>query len=43
MNDRSISTGLKYLHGLGAHHETEAVPGALPVGQWRYLHEAEKF
>src|SRR4051812_12592560 len=33
MNDRSISTTLKYLHGLGSHHETEAVAGALPVGQ----------
>ena len=33
MNDRPTSTGLKYLHGLGSHHETEAVAGALPVGQ----------
>jgi homogentisate 1,2-dioxygenase len=33
MNDRSLSTALKYLHGLGSHHETEAVAGALPVGQ----------
>ena len=33
MNDRSISTTLKYLHGLGSHHETEAVAGALPVGR----------
>src|SRR4051812_2361640 len=33
MNDRSLASTLKYLHGLGSHHETEAVPGALPVGQ----------
>jgi len=33
LNDRTISTALKYLHGLGSHHETEAVAGALPVGQ----------
>src|SRR4051812_35468410 len=33
MNDCSLASTLKYLHGLGSHHETEAVPGALPVGQ----------
>ena len=33
MNERSVDTALKYLSGLGSHHETEAVPGALPVGQ----------
>src|SRR5215468_6868118 len=33
MNDRSVSSSLKYLSGFGAHHETEAVKGALPVGQ----------
>jgi len=33
MNDHSSATTLKYLHGLGSHHETEAVAGALPVGQ----------
>src|SRR5438270_8635983 len=32
MNDRS-TTSLKYLSGFGAHRETEAVEGALPVGQ----------
>ena len=33
MNDRSHGTALKYLSGFGSHHETEAVPGALPVGR----------
>src|SRR5689334_17611706 len=33
MNDQTVGTALKYLSGLGSHHETEAVPGALPVGQ----------
>jgi homogentisate 1,2-dioxygenase len=33
MNDRSIDATLKYLSGFGAHHESEAVPGALPVGR----------
>src|SRR5688572_28410891 len=33
MNDRSINTSLKYLSGFGSHHESEAVEGALPVGQ----------
>ena len=33
MNDRSIGTGLTYLAGLGAHHETEARHGALPREQ----------
>jgi homogentisate 1,2-dioxygenase len=33
MNDRSAGTTLRYLSGFGSHHETEAVPGALPVGQ----------
>jgi homogentisate 1,2-dioxygenase len=33
MNDRGVGTPLKYLSGFGSHHETEAVPGALPVGQ----------
>jgi homogentisate 1,2-dioxygenase len=32
MNDRPVTT-LKYLSGFGAHRETEAVEGALPVGQ----------
>src|SRR5881394_2966756 len=32
-NDRSADTTLKYLSGFGSHHESEAVPGALPVGQ----------
>jgi homogentisate 1,2-dioxygenase len=33
MNDRSLASAIKYLHGLGSHHETEAIPGALPLGQ----------
>src|SRR5258706_2600595 len=33
MNDRSGAPGLRYLPGLGAHHEWEAMEGALPVGQ----------
>ncbi|HST02262.1 MAG TPA: homogentisate 1,2-dioxygenase [Usitatibacter sp.] len=33
MNDRSVQNAIKYLSGFGAHHETEAVEGALPVGQ----------
>jgi homogentisate 1,2-dioxygenase len=33
MNDRTTGTGLRYLAGLGAHHESEAVAGALPVGR----------
>src|SRR5882672_205053 len=33
MNDRSVSASLKYLSGFGAHHESEAIEGALPVGQ----------
>jgi homogentisate 1,2-dioxygenase len=33
MNDRSTTTALQYLSGFGSHHETEAVPGALPQGQ----------
>ena len=33
MNDRSVQAAVKYLSGFGAHHETEAVEGALPVGQ----------
>src|SRR6476661_2826087 len=33
LDGRCISTNVKYLHGLGSHHETEAVAGALPVGQ----------
>ena len=33
MNDRAATTALKYLSGLGSHHESEAVAGALPVGQ----------
>jgi len=33
MNDRSTSIGVKYLSGFGSHHETEAIEGALPVGQ----------
>ena len=33
MNDRAIGAGLKYLSGFGAHRETEAIEGALPVGQ----------
>jgi homogentisate 1,2-dioxygenase len=33
VNDRASETTLRYLPGFGSHHETEAVPGALPVGQ----------
>ena len=33
MNDRSATTALQYLSGLGSYHETEAVAGALPHGQ----------
>ena len=33
MNDRAVGAGLKYLAGLGSHHETEAIEGALPVGR----------
>ena len=33
MNDRSIGAALQYLSGFGSHHESEAVPGALPVGR----------
>jgi len=33
VNDRAGETTLKYLSGFGSHHETEAIPGALPVGQ----------
>ncbi|HEX3062859.1 MAG TPA: homogentisate 1,2-dioxygenase [Usitatibacter sp.] len=33
MNDRSAATRVKYLSGFGAHHETEALEGALPIGQ----------
>src|SRR3954469_17962449 len=33
MNDRLQGTALKYLGGFGSHHESEAVPGALPVGR----------
>ena len=33
MNDRSVQNAIKYLSGFGAHHETEAIEGALPVGQ----------
>ncbi len=33
MNDRAARSELKYLSGLGAHHESESVPGALPVGR----------
>ena len=33
MNDRVTASALKYLSGFGAHHETEAVEGALPIGQ----------
>ncbi len=33
MNDRSQATDLRYLSGFGSHHESEAVEGALPVGQ----------
>ncbi|HEX4780686.1 MAG TPA: homogentisate 1,2-dioxygenase, partial [Usitatibacter sp.] len=33
MNDRSLQSPLKYLSGFGSHHESEALEGALPVGQ----------
>ncbi len=33
MNDRHTATQLQYLAGLGSHHETEAIPGALPRQQ----------
>ena len=33
MNDRTVDSKLKYLAGFGSHHETEAVPGAPPVGR----------
>jgi homogentisate 1,2-dioxygenase len=34
VNDRAdVSAGLRYLSGFGSHHESEAIPGALPVGQ----------
>jgi homogentisate 1,2-dioxygenase len=33
MNDRAVGAAVKYLSGFGSHHETEAVEGALPVGQ----------
>ena len=33
MNDRSLESTLTYLSGFGSHHESEAVPGALPVGR----------
>jgi homogentisate 1,2-dioxygenase len=33
MNDRPLDSALKYLSGFGAHHESEAVPGALPIGR----------
>ena len=33
MNDRSTNISLKYLSGFGSHHESEALAGALPVGQ----------
>ena len=33
MNDTARIATLKYLTGLGSHHESEAVAGALPVGQ----------
>ena len=33
MNDRSVQQALKYLSGFGSHHESEAIAGALPVGQ----------
>ena len=32
MNDQATTT-LKYLSGFGSHHESEALEGALPVGQ----------
>jgi homogentisate 1,2-dioxygenase len=33
MNDSGLLTGLEYLSGFGAHHQSEALAGALPVGQ----------
>ena len=33
MNDRVVVASLRYLSGFGAHHESEAIEGALPVGQ----------
>jgi len=33
VNDRILAAGLRYLSGFGAHHESEAIEGALPVGQ----------
>jgi homogentisate 1,2-dioxygenase len=33
LNDRLAATALRYLSGFGAHHESEAVAGALPAGQ----------
>ena len=33
MNDRHQGIALQYLSGFGSHHESEAVPGALPVGR----------
>ena len=33
MNDRGVTTQLAYLSGFGAHHESEALAGALPVGR----------
>jgi len=33
MNDRSAIPGLKYLTGFGNQLESEAIPGALPIGQ----------
>lgn len=29
-----VATGLQYLHGFGNEHESEALPGALPVGRF---------
>ena len=29
-----VTTGLHYLHGFGNEHESEALPGALPVGRF---------
>ena len=33
MNDRASAAKLEYLSGFGSHHESEAIEGALPVGQ----------
>ena len=33
MNDQSVALQLKYQSGFGNRHETEAVAGALPIGQ----------